>query len=303
MKKIRIGINGFGRIGRAFFKLSLKKDEIEIVAINDLGNVDSLAYLLKYDSVYGKSGLDVAVAGNNLEVEGKSIEILGKKDPGSLPWKKLEIDVVLEATGVFADYKKSKAHLDAGAKRVVISSPVKGEAPDGIVGRTILMGVNDEKLKTCDISSNASCTTNAGSPVLAVLEETIGIDKALLNTIHGYTGTQSLVDGPHYKDPRRGRAAAVNIIPSTSGAAISTAKAHENLEGKFDGMAIRVPVVVGSIADITLISNKDTSVEEVNDIFRKAAKTDRWKELLSVAEDPIVSTDIIGDLHASIVDL
>ena len=229
MKKIRVAINGFGRIGRAFFKLARERKELEIVAINDLGDIENLAYLLKYDTVYGRSGLSVQVDAEHLVVEGEKIRFLSEKDPVALPWGDMDIDIVIESTGVFATYEKSRSHLEAGAKRVVISAPVKGEAPADIVGSTILMGVNNDKLQTCDISSNASCTTNAGSPVIGVMQEGIGIEKAMLNTVHGYTASQSLVDGPHRKDPRRGRAAAQNIVPSTTGAAVATTLAHRKV--------------------------------------------------------------------------
>jgi len=302
--KIRIAINGFGRIGRAFFKLAVLRDDIAIVAVNDLGNAENLAYLLKYDSVYGKSDLVVEVLDNALRVNGKEIAFLSSKDPAELPWGDMGIDVAVEATGVFASYEKAKVHLAAGAKRVVVSAPVKDDpGAAGVIGATVLMGVNEDKLKTCQITSNASCTTNAGSPIIAILDETIGIEKAMLNTAHGYTATQPTVDGPSGKDFRRGRAAAVNIIPTSTGAAIATTKAHTQLEGKFDGVALRVPVAAGSIADITFLAKRDTSVEEVNNILREAAKNPLWEQYFTVVEDPVVSTDIIGDTHASIADL
>lgn len=299
----RVAINGLGRIGRAFLKLAIKRDELEIVHVNDLGDVENLAYLLKFDSAYGKSGLDVRAEGDTLFIDGREIAVSHEKDPQRLPWRDKNIDIVVEATGVFAGYEKSKPHLDAGAKRVVITAPVKDAPPEGIEGATVLMGVNEDKLQTCDISSNASCTTNASSPMVQILHEAIGIEKALLNTIHGYTATQSLVDGPNKKDYRRGRAAAVNIIPTTTGAAIATTKAVTDLEGKFDGMATRVPVVTGSVADITFIAKRPTSKEEVNDILRNAAQQDRWKKVFAVTDEPIVSTDIIGLPYAAYADL
>jgi len=298
----KIAINGFGRIGRAFFKLAMERDELEIVAINDLGDPENLAYLLKYDSVYGPSGYDVEVKKGALVVNGKEIPLLSEKDPSKLPWKKMNVDVALESTGFFASYEKSQMHLQAGAKRVVISAPVKDVPPSGITGATVLMGVNEEKLATCDISSNASCTTNAGSPLMAILDEKIGVEKAILNTIHGYTTSQNLVDGPN-KKMRRGRAAAVNIVPSSTGAALATAQAHTQLEGKFDGIAIRVPVPAGSIVDVTFIAKRDVTAEEVNDILVEAAHEDRWKDIFTVTNDPIVSTDILGSPFASIADL
>lgn len=298
----KIAINGFGRIGRAFFKLALEQDELDIVAINDLGDPENLAYLLKYDSVYGPSGLDVEVKEGALIVDGKEIPLLSEKDPSKLPWKKMGVDVALESTGFFASYEKSQMHLQAGAKRVVVSAPVKDTPPSGVTGATVLMGVNEDALKTCDISSNASCTTNAGSPLMAILDEKIGVEKAILNTIHGYTTSQNLVDGPN-KKMRRGRAAAVNIVPSSTGAAIATAKAHTQLEGKFDGIAIRVPVPAGSIVDVTFIAKREVTAEEVNDILVEAAHEDRWKDIFTVTNDPIVSTDILGSPFASIADL
>lgn len=302
MKKIKVGINGFGRIGRAFFRLAKKNPEIEIVAINDIGDIENIVYLLKYDSVYGKSDFNVKAKENVLIVDGKEIKFLSEKDPSKLPWKDLDIDIVLESTGIFDSFEKSKMHLDAGARRVVVSAPVKDKAPDGIEGRTILMGVNDAELKTCDISSNASCTTNAGSPIIAILNEKIGIEKALLNTVHAYTATQNIVDGPNKKF-RRGRAAGANIVPSTTGAAIATTKAIPQLEGKFDGVALRVPVILGSIADITFISKKNTDIEEINKILEDASKEERWKGIFSTTKEPIVSSDIIGNTHSAIADL
>lgn len=306
MKKTRVAINGFGRIGRAFYRVASEREEIEIVAVNDLGNIQNLAYLLKYDSAQGESGYNIGVHEGDepkLLVDGREILFLSESEPGKLPWGKLNIDIVLESTGFFAGYAKSKPHIDAGAKRVVISAPVKDTPPEGIDGATVLMGINDERLKTCQISSNASCTTNAGSPLIQILSETIGIEKAILNTVHGYTATQKTVDSPSGKDFRRGRAAAVNIIPTTSGAAIATTKAIPSLEGKFDGMAIRVPVVAGSIVDLTFIALRDTTVEEINRILKNAAEEERWSKTFSVTEEPIVSTDIIGSKYASIADL
>ena len=211
MRKTKVAINGLGRIGRAFLKLAIKRPEIEIVAVNDLGELENLAYLLKYDSAYVRSRLDIDTADANLNIGPHAIKFLQIKDPAQLPWRELDIDVVVEATGVFESYAKSKAHIDAGARKVVISAPVKDEPPVGIPGGTVLMGVNDEKLASCQITSNASCTTNSASPLIAILNEKIGIEKALLNTVHGYTASQSLVDAPMKGDWRRGRAAAHNI--------------------------------------------------------------------------------------------
>ena len=305
MKKIKVAINGFGRIGRSFFKVASKREEIEIVAVNDWGDPENLAYLLKYDTAQGRSGLDVHVSDDKgkLIVDAREISFLSIKNPAELPWRDLNIDIALESTGFFASFEKSRAHLKAGAKRVVVSAPVKDEPPEGVVGATVLMGINEDKLENCDISSNASCTTNAGSPLVQILKESIGVEKALLNTVHGYTSTQSIVDSTHNKDFRKGRAAAQNIIPSTTGAATSTTKAIEGLDGKFDGIAVRVPVIAGSLVDVTFLAGRETSVDEVNNILRSAAREDRWNDVFTVTDEPIVSSDIIGSSYASIADL
>lgn len=299
----KVAINGLGRIGRAFLRIAKNESELEIVAVNDIGDIENIAYLLKYDSAYGMSKFDVSVADGALVVDGKEIKFLSEKEPANLPWKDLDIDIVIESTGIFSSYEKSKVHLDAGARRVVVSAPVKDKAPDGIIGKTILMGVNEEGLQTCDISSNASCTTNAGSPVMTILSEKIGIEKAVLNTIHGYTATQSLVDGPNKHRIRRGRAAGINIVPSTTGAAVATSKAIPELVGKFDGLALRVPVALGSIADITFIAKRNTSVEEVNKVLEDAGNEKRWEGVFTTTYEPIVSSDIIGNTHGATADL
>ncbi len=282
---MKVAINGFGRIGRAFFKLATRESSIEIVAINDLSSKENLEYLLKYDSVYGHFS-------GNLD----GITFLQEKNPINLPWGSLDVDLVIESTGFFRDRAKAQAHIEAGAKRVVISAP----SPDA---QTVLMGVNEEALQNNNITCNASCTTNATSPVIGILDETIGIESALLNTIHGYTATQRTVDGPNVKDLRRGRAAAINIIPTTTGAAKATTKAHEQLQNKFDGLALRVPVPAGSIADITFIAKRATSVEEVNEAFKNAAENARWKNIFAVTDEPLVSSDILGRPKAATVDL
>jgi len=301
---VKVAINGFGRIGRTFFRLAYGNPEFEVVALNDLGDLENLAYLLKYDSAYGRSPFNVEVKAGALFVDNKKINFSQEKEPNKLPWKDLNIDIVVESTGFFATYEGSKLHLDAGAKRVVISAPVKGDPADaGVTGATILMGVNDDELKTCQISSNASCTTNATSPLIAILKESIGIEKAVLNTVHAYTASQSLVDGPSKRDHRAGRAAALNIVPSTTGAAIATTLAHPELAGKFDGIALRVPVPVGSIVDVTFVASRPTSVEEVNAALSAAANDPKWKNLFAVTDEEIVSTDIIGSRVGSIADL
>ena len=301
---IKVAINGAGRIGRAFYKLASKREEIEVVAINDLADIKNIAYLLKYDSAYGRSGLDIKIGDDSktLTVNGKTVQYVSEKDPTKLPWKDLGVDVVVECTGLFTSYEKSKAHLDAGAKRVVISAPVK-DASDAQQAATVLLGINDDAIKTCPITSNASCTTNAASPLIAILDETIGIEKAVLNTVHGYTASQSIVDGPNKKDFKEGRAAAQNIVPTSTGAAIAVGKALPQMIGKFDGISMRVPIISGSIADITFIAKRNTTVEEVNSILKTASEQERWKKVFTVNEDGIVSSDIVGDSHASIADL
>ncbi len=301
MKKIRVGINGFGRIGRQFLKVAWEHPEIEIVAVNDLGSPDNMAYLLKYDTVYGKWNHAVEVSGGDIVIDKKKVQYISEKEPSQLPWKDLGVDVVVESTGLFTSYDKAKMHLDAGAKKVIITAPAKGESI--VKGETILLGVNEEKFGTCDITSNASCTTNAASPLMAILHEALGIEKAVLNTVHGYTASQSLVDGPTKKDLREGRAAAQNIVPSSTGAAVAVTKAFPELSGLFDGISIRVPVPAGSIVDITFISEKNTTAEEVNEILKKAAQDKRWEKLFAVTEEPLVSSDILGSHYGSIADL
>ena len=301
---VRVTINGFGRIGRTFFRLAYGNPDFEVVAINDLGDLENLAYLLKYDTVYGRSPFSVDFKDGKLLVQGKEVVFVQEREPAKLPWKDLNVDIVVESTGFFTSYEGAKLHLDAGAKRVVVSAPVKeGNLPAGINGATVLMGVNHDALATCQISSNASCTTNATSPLIAILKETIGIEKAVLNTVHAYTASQSLVDGPSKKDMRGGRAAAMNIVPSTTGAAIATTLAHTELTGKFDGISMRVPVAVGSIVDVTFIASRDTSVEEVNKILADAAKDPRWANLFAATDEQIVSSDIVGSRVGSIADL
>lgn len=299
MAKIRVAINGFGRIGRAFLKESWDREELEVVAVNDLGNVENMAYLLKYDTVYKNWKHDVKVEGDNLVIDGREVKFVSEKEPLKLPWKDLNVDVVVESTGLFTDFEKAAVHIEAGAKKVVISAPAKG----GGTGETILLGVNEEKFGTCAVTSNASCTTNAASPLIAILDENFGIEKAILNTVHGYTASQSLVDGPSKKDLREGRAAAQNIVPSSTGAAIAVTKAFTKLEGKFDGISIRVPVPAGSIVDVTFISQKETTAEEVNNVLREAANSDRWKDIFSATDEELVSSDILGSHFGSIADL
>lgn len=305
MKTIKVAINGFGRIGRSFYRLASIRPEIEIVAINDLGDAENLAYLLQYDSAQGYEDYDIEIenGGKDWIIDNNKIKFYQEKDPTNLPWKELDIDIVVESTGFFTEYSAAQSHLTAGAKKVVISAPAKGEPIAGVTAATALVGVNNEAFETCQITSNASCTTNAVSPIMVILDEAIGIEKAILNTIHGYTATQSLVDGVNKKDFRRGRAAAVNMVPTSTGAAQAVAKAYPKLINKFDGMAIRVPVISGSLADITFIASKDTSKGEVNNILKKASLDPRWHGVFSVNQEPLVSSDIIGSTIGSIADL
>ena len=314
-KKLRVGINGFGRIGRAFFKVAALRDDMEVVAVNDLGDIHNLAYLLQYDTVYKVAAYDVVAEVHN-DVSGISeqyivtsgacdsrVRVFQEKDPSVIPWASLDVDVVVESTGLFTAYDKASAHLVGGAKAVVISAPAKKGEDQSVNGETILLGVNEEKFGTCQITSNASCTTNASSPVIAILDEAIGIEKAILNTVHSYTASQSIVDGPNKKDFREGRAAAQNIVPSSTGAAIAVTKAFTSLEGLFDGISIRVPTPAGSIADITFISKRPTTVDEVNEILKNAATAEKWSTIFQATEEELVSSDIIGLPYASIADL
>ncbi|MEN9337823.1 MAG: glyceraldehyde 3-phosphate dehydrogenase, glyceraldehyde 3-phosphate dehydrogenase [Candidatus Parcubacteria bacterium] len=309
-RKLRVGINGFGRIGRAFFKVASARDDMEVVAVNDLGDIHNLAYLLQYDTVYKVSPFDVTAEvhddGQYLVTSGplsSTVRVFQEKDPSLIPWGTLDVDVVVESTGLFTTYDKAAAHLQGGAKKVVISAPAKAGEDASVHGETILLGVNEEKFGICDVTSNASCTTNASSPVIAILDEAIGIEKAILNTVHSYTASQSIVDGPNKKDFREGRAAAQNIVPSSTGAAIAVTKAFTSLEGLFDGISIRVPTPAGSIADITFISKRPTTTEEVNTILKHASDSEKWDGIFQATEEELVSSDIIGLPFASIADL
>jgi len=296
---IYVAINGFGRIGRQSFRAAWDRKKIKIVAINDLTDTKTLAHLLRYDTAYGTWLKEVSYDDKHLIVEGKKIPVFAEKEPNLLPWKKLKVDVVLECTGRFTSQDGAGLHLKAGAKKVIISAPAKG----GVVP-TYVMAVNSklvgkEKLK---VINNASCTTNCISPVMAVLEEKFGIEKAMMTTVHGYTADQNLQDGPH-KDLRRARAAAENIVPTTTGAAVATTEAIPSLHGKFDGLAIRVPVPTVSLSDVTAILLKDATVEQVNNAFVAAAKSPRYKGILDVTNEELVSSDFIGNTHSAIVDL
>lgn len=293
---MKIGINGFGRIGRASLKVIMDAPELEVVAINDLMTLDNAAYLLKYDSVYGIYNKEVSEQGDTLNVGDKKIKYLSIKDPAALPWKDLQVDTVIESTGLFTNREDAEKHLHAGAKHVVISGPTKSvDTP------TIVHGVNTQDGKVA-IFSCASCTTNNISPLIEIMGRRIGIKKAILNTTHAYTASQGLVDGPSKKKPRMGRAAAMNLVPATTGAAIATTKALPQYKGKFDGISIRTPVVVGSMSDITFIAERATSAEEINAILKEEAATERYKKVVSVSEEPLVSTDIIQSTFAAVVD-
>jgi glyceraldehyde 3-phosphate dehydrogenase len=303
-KKIRVAINGAGRIGRAFLKLAVERSDIDVVAINDLADIENIAYLMKYDSAYGRSSLDIRsdIDKKELIINGNIVKYLSEKDPSVLPWKDLGVDIVLESTGLFTSYAKAEAHIKAGAKRVVISAPSKDEAgsPEAV---TALMGINSEDILKSPISSNASCTTNAASPLISILHEKIGIEKAILNTTHAYTASQSLVDAPNKKDFREGRSAGMNMVPSSTGAAKAVTQVITDLSGKFDGISVRVPVITGSLVDITFISKRPTTVEEVNKILKDASASENWRGIFDASEEELVSRDIIGNPHASIADL
>jgi glyceraldehyde 3-phosphate dehydrogenase len=296
MKTKRIAINGFGRIGRAALKVIMNIPELEVVAVNDVMSIDNAAYLFRYDSVYGKIGKEVKVEGDHLIVGDSKIQFLTERDPARLPWKKLEIDVAIESTGLFTKREDAEKHIHAGAKTVVISGPTKSKDTP-----TVVHGVNTADGKTA-IFSCASCTTNNVGPVMEILDRRLGIRKAILSTIHAYTASQLLVDGPSKKEPRMGRGGAVNLIPTSTGAAVATAKALPQLEGKFDGISVRTPVPVGSISDITLLAARNTTPEEVNAILLEESKSDRYKYVLHVSDEPLVSSDIIQSPFASIVD-
>jgi len=303
---VKVAINGFGRIGRAFVRASVHEPDIDIVAINDLGDINTLAYLLRHDSVYREFPGQVTVVEGGLMIGAKRVAVVSEKDPAKLPWGTLGVDVVVESTGFFTDFGKAKAHLTAGAKRVVISAPAKDGADEAgvpVTGVTVLMGVNEDKLKGAQLTSNASCTTNAASPLIAILDAAIGIEKAILSTTHGYTASQALVDGPSKKDLKEGRGAAQNIVPTSTGAAIAVTKAYPQLTGKFDGISLRVPVPAGSIADVTFIAKRPTSVEEINKALTDAANLPQWKGVFAVTDEPLVSSDIIGSEFGSIADL
>lgn len=296
---MNIAINGFGRIGRAALKslLAKKGSKVKIVAINDLTDTETLAHLLRYDSCYGKYNKNVLSTKDSLVIDGKKYKVTAEKDPAKLPWKELGVDVVLECTGRFRTKEDAGLHIRAGAKKVIISAPAKG----GI--KTFVMGVNEDKIKKTDkVISNASCTTNCLAPVTEIIRKNFGIKKALMTTVHSYTADQNIVDGPH-KDLRRARAAAVNIVPTTTGAAVAVTETITQLKGKIDGMAIRVPTPVGSITDVVFLVSKKTDEKKVNQVLKKESKSARFRGIVEATEEPIVSSDIVGNPASAIVDL
>ncbi len=293
----KVGINGLGRIGRATLKIILDTPQLDLVAINDIVPADNLAYLLKYDTVYGRFDKTVTVEDGDLVIDGKHYKMLNEKDPADLPWDELGVEIVLECSGMFTRREEMAKHLEAGAKRVLLSAPSKSQDVT-----TIVHGVNTEAGEGAQLVSCASCTTNAITPVVEVMKRRVGVKKAIMTTVHAYTSSQEIVDAPS-KSVRRGRAGAANFVPTSTGAAIATTKTLPELEGLFDGVAVRGPVPCGSIADIIFVTERETSVDEVNNIFCEEAETDRYRGILEVTDDPWVSSDIIGDPRASVVDL
>lgn len=298
MAKTKIAINGFGRIGRNAFKLAFGRSDLEVVAVNDLTDTKTLAYLLKHDSNYGTYAHEVGYDDAGIIVDGKHIKVIAERDPAALPWGDLGVQLVIESTGRFTDKESAELHIKAGAKRVVISGPSKSEGVD-----TIVLGANDDKVEGAShVISNASCTTNSLGAVMAVLDAEFGVQKSLLTTVHSYTASQVVQDAPA-KDVREGRNAAENIVPTTTGAAIAVTKTLPQLEGKFDGLSIRVPTPVVSLSDVTVLLERDVTVEEINEAFKKAASEPYYQGILGVSEEPLVSRDYIGNSHSGIVDL
>lgn len=297
--KTKVAINGFGRIGRNAFKIAFERSDMEVVAINDLTDTKTLAHLLRHDSSYGGYEHEVGFDATGIIVDGQHIKVLAEKDPAALPWAAHGVDVVIESTGFFVDPAKARAHIDpAGAKKVIISAPAKGEGAD-----TIVLGVNESQLEQgSDILSNASCTTNCITPVMAILESHFGIEKAMMTTVHSYTASQRLQDAPA-KDLREARAAAENIVPTTTGASIAAAKALPALENRFGGMSVRVPTPVVSMSDFVVLLKRDVTVEQVNEVFTKAAKEPFYQGIVDVTSEELVSSDFKGNSHSCIIDL
>lgn len=295
---VKVAINGFGRIGRNALKILLDRRDVQVVAINDITDAKTLAHLLKHDSSYGTYDKKVSATDNAIVVNTREIPVYAEKDPANLPWKKLGVDVVIESTGLFTKPEDAKAHIKAGAKRVVISAPAKGEG-----AKTVVLGVNEEVVDDKDIIiSNASCTTNCIAPIMKVLEDKFGIEKAMMTTVHSYTGSQRILDAPA-KDLREARSAAENIVPTTTGASKAAALAIPSLTGKFNGLSVRVPTPVVSLSDITAIIKRDTTKEELTNFFKKIAKEPYYEGIIGVTNEELVSSDFIGDPHSCIVDL
>lgn len=297
----KIAINGFGRIGRAAFKIALEKKDIKIEAINDLVSADTLAHLLRYDTIYGRYDKEVIARDRMLIIDGEEFPVYAESDPKKLPWKKLKIDAVLECTGRFTDQASASQHIEAGARKVILSAPAKAKGQDDITP-TFLLGVNENDYSGQAVISNASCTTHSLAPIAKILDETFGIKKALMTTIHSYTADQNLQDGPH-KDLRRARAAGQNIVPTTTGAAISITKALPTLDRVFDGISVRVPTIVVSLSDLTVLLKRKTTKEEINQTLKNAAADSRYQQILATTEEPLVSSDFIGSPYSSIADL
>ena len=295
---VKVAINGFGRIGRNALKILLERRDAQVVAINDITDANTLAHLLKHDSSYGAYDKKVSAKENSLVINSREIPVFAEKDPAKLPWADLGVDVVIESTGFFTKPEDARAHIKAGAKKVVISAPAKGEG-----AKTVVLGVNEEVVEAGDeIISNASCTTNCIAPIMKVLEDELGIDKAMMTTVHSYTGSQKLLDAPA-KDLREARSAAENIVPTTTGASKAAALAIPSLAGRFNGLSVRVPTPVVSLSDITAIVKRNTTKEELNEIFKKAASEPYYEGIIGVTEEELVSSDFIGDPHSCIVDL
>lgn len=295
---VKVAINGFGRIGRNALKILLERRDAQVVAINDITDANTLAHLLKHDSSYGAYDKKVSAKENALVINSREIPVFAEKDPAKLPWENLSVDVVIESTGFFTKPEDARAHIKAGAKKVVISAPAKGEG-----AKTVVLGVNEEVVEAGDeIISNASCTTNCIAPIMKVLEDELGIEKAMMTTVHSYTGSQKLLDAPA-KDLREARSAAENIVPTTTGASKAAALAIPSLAGKFNGLSVRVPTPVVSLSDITAIVKRNTTKEELNEIFKKAASEPYYEGIIGVTEEELVSSDFIGDPHSCIVDL
>lgn len=299
MSQVNVAINGFGRIGRNAFKIAFDRSDLKVVAINDLTDTKTLAHLLKHDSSYGTYQHEVGYDDTGIIVDGQHIAVLAEKDPAQLPWRDYSVDVVIESTGFFVDPALARAHIDGGgARKVVISAPAKGDGAD-----TIVLGVNEDQIEnSTDVISNASCTTNCITPVMAVLESHFGIEKAMMTTVHSYTASQRLQDAPA-KDLREARAAAENIVPTTTGASIAAAKALPALEGVFGGLSVRVPTPVVSMSDFSVVLKRDTTVEEIKNVFKEAAKQPFYQGILGVTEEELVSSDFKGDSHSCVVDL